>query len=213
MQKIPSVFKRDYEGTRKVFDEVVEGCEWVLAGEGQATAKWDGTCCRIRFGDLYRRYDRKPMKAARKRGKPYADADDFKPAPDGWEAAEVAPNLHTGHWPGWLPIGDGPQDKYHREALEWWLNSSDPVLVDGTYELVGPKVQGNPHQFEGHTLVRHGIQSFKWNSNPRTFEEIREWLDSNSTCEGIVWHHPDGRMAKIKRKDFGFQWPPKRGGE
>jgi hypothetical protein len=20
--------------------------------------------------------------------------------------------------------------------------------------------------------------------------------------EGIVWHHPDGRMAKLKRKDF-----------
>ena len=25
--------------------------------------------------------------------------------------------------------------------------------------------------------------------------------------EGIVWHHPDGRMVKIKRKDFGFKWP------
>ena len=20
--------------------------------------------------------------------------------------------------------------------------------------------------------------------------------------EGIVWHHPDGRMAKLKRRDF-----------
>ena len=25
--------------------------------------------------------------------------------------------------------------------------------------------------------------------------------------EGIVWHHPDGRMAKIKRRDFGLSWP------
>ena len=28
--------------------------------------------------------------------------------------------------------------------------------------------------------------------------------------EGIVWHHPDGRMAKIKARDFGIQWPPKK---
>ena len=25
--------------------------------------------------------------------------------------------------------------------------------------------------------------------------------------EGIVWHHPDGRRAKIKRRDFGHPWP------
>jgi hypothetical protein len=28
--------------------------------------------------------------------------------------------------------------------------------------------------------------------------------------EGIVWHHQDGRMAKIKRRDFGYPWPPER---
>ena len=36
MKKTPSLFKRDYEGTRLVHDEVVEGSEWVLAGEGAA---------------------------------------------------------------------------------------------------------------------------------------------------------------------------------
>lgn len=46
MRKVISLFKRDYEGTRLVFDEVVEGAEWVVAGEGIATRKWDGTCRR-----------------------------------------------------------------------------------------------------------------------------------------------------------------------
>jgi len=23
-----------------------------------------------------------------------------------------------------------------------------------------------------------------------------------------VWHHPDGRLVKIKRRDFGLSWPP-----
>ena len=29
---------------------------------------------------------------------------------------------------------------------------------------------------------------------------------ANNNLEGIVWHHPDGRWAKIKRRDFGLKW-------
>ena len=29
-----------------------------------------------------------------------------------------------------------------------------------------------------------------------------------AALEGIVWHHPNGRMAKVKRRDFGHPWPP-----
>lgn len=36
---------------------------------------------------------------------------------------------------------------------------------------------------------------------PRTFEAIKERLYAEK-IEGVVWHHPDGRMVKIKRKDF-----------
>lgn len=34
MNKIISLFKRDYEYTRLIYDEVVEGAEWVIQGEG-----------------------------------------------------------------------------------------------------------------------------------------------------------------------------------
>jgi hypothetical protein len=44
---------------------------------------------------------------------------------------------------------------------------------------------------------------------PRDFEGLRSFLktlDSRFSpghlAEGIVFHHPDGRRAKIKRKDF-----------
>ena len=37
---------------------------------------------------------------------------------------------------------------------------------------------------------------------PRTFDALREWMKSKD-IEGIVFHHSDGRMAKIKKRDYG----------
>lgn len=184
MQKIISLFQRNYDGDRQVRDEVVPGAEWVLAGEGVATEKIDGTACMVQDGRLYKRYDAK-------RG---------KTPPEGFIPAEDAPNEHTGHWPGWLLVGDGPEDQWHRQAWDYANDDFD----DGTYELVGPKVQGNPYGYGAHQLLRHG--SLPIEGDPRTFDHIRSYL-SEFVIEGIVWHHPDGRMVKIKARDFGIKWP------
>lgn len=175
MRKITSLFKRDYDGTRLVYDEVVPGAEWVLAGEGVATRKFDGTCCMVRGGRLYKRFD----------------ATLGKVPPAGFIPAQE-PDPVTGHWPGWMLIGDGPDDKWHSEAF----NGSEP---DGTYELCGPKVQGNPDKFDRHILIPHGREILE--DAPRSFEGLKTYLE-NKDIEGIVWHHPDGRMVKIKRRDF-----------
>ncbi len=185
MRKIISLFQRNYETDRLVRDEVIPGAEWVLAGEGIATRKFDGTCSRVREGRLYKRYD----------------AQSGKPPPDGFEPAQE-PDPVTGHWPGWLAVGDGPEDRWFREALA----AASGTLPDGTYELCGPKVQGNPDGYQTHTLVRHGSEVLA--DAPRSFEGLKAFLEARS-IEGIVWHHPDGRMVKIKRKDF-FK-PAKRG--
>jgi hypothetical protein len=177
MKKIISLFQRNYDGDRLVRNEVVPGAEWVLAGEGIATRKFDGTCCMVRDGTLYKRYDAKAGKT------PPAG---FDPAQD--------PDPSTGHWPGWLPVGNGPDDRWHRDAA---FNLD--ALPDGTYELCGPKVQGNPEGFDKHVLVPHGKAVLEL--CPRTFDTLREYL-RDTTIEGIVWHHTDGRMVKIKRKDF-----------
>jgi hypothetical protein len=46
--------------------------------------------------------------------------------------------------------------------------------------------------------------------DPRTYEEIRDFL-TKTEIEGIVWHDlTNGEMAKIKRRDFGLAWPVKK---
>lgn len=179
MKKIISLFQRNYDGDRLVRDEVVPGAEWVIAGEGVATRKWDGTSCLVRDGKLYKRYDAKAGRTP----------------PEGWEAAQD-PDPVTGHWPGWLPVGEGKEDQWHREA---W-NSDLPR--DDTYELCGPKIQGNPEGLDEHTLIRHGRYTLP--EAPRDFDGLKAYLAEHD-IEGIVWHHPDGRMVKIKAKDFGIK--------
>lgn len=189
MQKIISVFQRNYDSDRLVRNEVVSGAEWVLAGEGTATVKYDGTCCRVTINNseiiLWKRYDAKKGKAP----------------PIGFEAAQ-APDPVTGHWPGWVKCNrNNPADR-------WFFDGFDTMhgLYPGTYELIGPKVQGNPYRMDHHELILHG--SVLAPNCPRDFDGIREYLNSN-VFEGIVFHHDDGRMCKVKRRDFGFSWPIK----
>ncbi len=184
MQKIITLFQRNYDGDHLVRDELVPGAEWVAAGEGVATRKWDGTCCLVRDGKLFKRYELR-------RG---------KQAPEGFEAAT-----------DWVPVGEGPEDRWHREA--WELGASRGIaggrVPDGTYELVGPKVQGNAEGMDEHRLIKHGghylFDGGPLKFPPTTFHELRAWLAENNDIEGIVWHHPDGRMVKIKLRDFGIK--------
>jgi hypothetical protein len=194
MRKIISLFQRNYDGDRLVRNEVVPGAEWVQAGEGWPTRKYDGTCCMINNGRLFKRYEVKVG------GKAPAD---FEPAGDVDE--------NTGKQQGWIPVGDGPEDQWHREAFynltKQYEMGSRFGDINGTYELVGPKIQGNTDDFPWHELVRHGATALNTNT-PRDFDGLREWLRENSLFEGIVWHHDDGRMVKIKAKDFGLKRKP-----
>lgn len=187
VKKIPTLFIRD-EATHLVTPVVNEGCEWVLAGEGVATSKIDGTCCLIRDGKLYKRYDAKHGKTP----------------PDDFEPAQPEPDPITGHWPGWVPVGDGPNDQWHREA---WENQPKDVL-NWTHELVGPRIQGNPYGLGSHRLYEHGVPLES--QPPRDFEGLRAFL-SVFRIEGIVFwrdiNDPDCDKAKIKRRDFGLDWP------
>jgi len=197
VKKIPTLFERDWAGDRsRVTREVNPECAWVLAGEGVPTRKWDGTAVLVADGLLYKRYERKGG----------------RPAPGGFIAAQE-PDPVTGDAPGWLPvIVDDPSNR-------WLLEATDPrVIINGvagvgrdrypagTYELVGPKVNGNPDGADQHTLVKHGAVILLDTDGGRSFDSIRAFLEQNAV-EGIVWHHPDGRMAKVKRRDFGLAWP------
>jgi hypothetical protein len=103
----------------------------------------------------------------------------------------------TGKTVGWEPIEQSSFAKYLAEALG---NPYERRPV-GTYELVGPKVNGNPENADGHELIRHDDAEVLADA-PRDFDGLAMWLHAHD-YEGIVWHGgPDGAMAKIKKRDF-----------
>ena len=117
-------------------------------------------------------------------------------------------------------------------AMEGIINCIKRGWIDKFYtgrlygELVGPTINGNLHQLDAHYFVPFDYlkKSCKWNSwsankYPKTFEAIKEWLIDIPSLfsgrmkpkqsspyklpgEGIVFHHPDGRMAKVRRDMF-----------
>lgn len=182
MKKIPTLFDRDWAGDRsRVVNIPHKDCGWVFAGEGVATRKIDGTSCLVRDGKIYKRRELRQGDAT----------------PPDFELATH--DNETGKTVGWVPIGDGPEDRYHREAFEIGPHAN------GTYELVGPKIQGNPEKMDRHVLIMHGHGcAGTLDGVPRDFDGLREWL-AGKDIEGVVWHHPDGRMAKIKLRDFGLK--------
>lgn len=184
MRKIPTIFKRNFGGTiadrQFVLNEINPEAQWVFDGEGVATRKYDGTACAIIDGEFWKRYEVM-------RGK--TPPPGFKPA------NKVDPN--TGKQQGWMPVENDSNDKYLMEAYGKLQDKSD-----GTFELVGPKVQKNPEGYSEHILIRHS-EAEQYPDAPRTFEGIKDWL-RDKKIEGLVWHHSDGRMAKIKRRDFKF---------
>lgn len=185
MKKMPCVYQRHFRGPNEadLLREVTPGCEWVLKGEGVPTRKWDGTACAVIKGVLYKRFDAKPGRTI----------------PAGAIPCDPSPDPVTGHWPHWASLQ--PYDKYHFEAF-----AAETLLYDGTYELVGPKVNANPEGLDKHILIPHGKHIVEGLPKTLTWEGLQTFLEW-TLIEGIVWHHPDGRMAKLRRKDYGFPWP------
>jgi len=56
-----------------------------------------------------------------------------------------------------------------------------------------------------YALLRHGAEVI--DNVPRDFDGLRDFLAGHDV-EGIVFHHPDGRMVKVKKRDFGLPRSP-----
>ena len=181
VQKIPTVWVRDPDtNLALVKSEVHPACQWVIDGEGVATRKFDGTCVMFDGGQWWARREVKAGKSA---------PDNFQP---------LGTDPTTGKTMGWEPAHQSGWVKFLDEAT-----TGDEL--PGTYELCGPRIQANPEGFPGHILVPHGQDIHE--GVPRTFDGAKEYL-RDSTFEGFVWHHPDGRMGKIKRRDFDYKETP-----
>ena len=189
MRKIPTVLVRDPDDRAHVLMEISPGCEWVFTGEGVATRKYDGTCVMFDGDRWWARREVKPGK---------------QPPPD-YVTEEV--DGTTGKTVGWEPIEQSAFVKFHREALEYMQYGNDGAekaheWMPGTYELCGPKINGNPEDCGHHVLMRHAdAEEFPTLEHPND-PTTAAWVVSALKWEGIVWHHPDGRMAKLKRRDI-----------
>lgn len=198
MKKIPTLFERIYENHKVVgiTENVHPGMEWVLDGEGVATVKYDGSCCAIIDGVFYKRYDVKKGKKPPKGAIPCCEPDPI-----------------TGHWPHWVKVDrNNPADKWFVDAYEntaAWSNEGH-ALPDGTYEATGEHFQGDPYGMKNvpgqeDILVRHGWQIVDMD---RSFDGIKNYLNEHAIEEIVFWRNGEP-MCKIKRSDFGFEFPVK----
>lgn len=113
------------------------------------------------------------------------------------------PDPVTGHWPHWVEVNNN--DNSDRYFVDGYKNSV--FTDDGTYELIGPKVNGNPHNMSEHRLVKHGRTVLEVE---RTFDGVKKYLEEHE-IEGIVFWLDGEPVCKIKRSDFGLKWPVKGG--
>ena len=193
MPKLESPFVRELneKGEYFVIDKIAEGYEWVFNDERvMALEKLHGTNVSIQIVDgvivsIWNRTERIPFF---NKGKPH--------------------------------IIKGILESYQRGYMEF--------LPDGQYfgELIGPKVNGNPYKLTEHiwipfsTYCQEHLRYKSWGKYPKDFKTISEWFKEliplyasrvqveagreNGFVEGVVFTHPDGRMAKL-RKDM-FDW-------
>ena len=191
MKKIPTLFEREFKDHKvvKVLPKVHPGMEWALKGEGIATVKYDGSCCAVIDGEYYKRYDCKKGKIP----------------PEGFIPC-CKPDSITGHWPGWVKVDENnPSDKWFLKAYSPIKGNVTIYIAGGTYEAIGKHFCGNPYNMDYDTLVRHGEEIVEVE---RTFEGIKKYL-SEHRIEGLVFWKNGIPQCKIKRSDFGFEWPVK----
>ena len=185
MKKISTLFVINYpenKGKGTITEEIRPENIWVFEDSENvvATQKFDGTATLILNGELYKRYDAKPGKQAPEGSIPCQEADPI-----------------TGHHPHWVKVSkDNKADKY-------FLECDLTGLEDGTYEMCGEKVGTNPEHITGHKLLKHG--SVILNIPDVSFIGLKEYLTNVNDIEGIVFHHKDGRMCKLRKSDFNVK--------
>lgn len=187
MNKIATIFDRDWEGSRGVVNKTsLNPDEYAELKEAIATEKIDGTNVRVTVRNrtavrLEKR--RNPDKIQKHKG-----------IKEPWyvEAYEVEPS-----------------DKWIFDALK---NTDLSDIPDGEWsgEAVGINIQGNPLNLDKNIIVFFTLNQCPiFEDAPTSFEDLKEWLPkqkskygNNCGIEGLVWHGLSGGMYKIKTKDF-----------
>lgn len=195
MKKIPMLFAMTFDDEgRRVVDFSTFNERAIDALEGReivATRKMDGTAMMIDEDGNW--FARRIVKPGKKIPSGFVEVD-FDPA--------------TGKHVGWVPAETSPFAKFWREAVR---EAEDDFEPGTTWELIGPKVNGNPEHAERHILVRHGeievedfpaIEEIMEHDDPRALlEPIFERFRAEDV-EGVVWWADGVPAGKLRAKDF-----------
>ena len=188
MPKLKSPFVREeINGDYVVTNEIAEGYEWVFEDDSTlAIEKLHGTNVSILIQD----------------------------------------GIITGVWNRTERIPFFNKCKVHiiQGILESYKKGYMEFLPDGQHfgELIGPKVNGNPYKLDFNLWIpfeSYGQKHLKyksWGKYPKTFEGISDWFkdlmplftlrrgEKDGFVEGVVFTHPDGRLAKLRRDMFSW---------
>ena len=184
MKKMPTLIKIEYlnGGDRVPTNEIQ--VPWIDERLVFATRKWNGTAAMVYNGKLFKRFDLKTGRTL----------------PKGRQAIECcAADTITGHHPHWVEcLRNAPEDKFFWEAFD-----KEEKWENGTYELVGVGINGNPEGLSERKLIPHGRELVP--SEHNSIAEVFEYLQENPTAEGVVfWRNAaiDCDKCKLRRKDF-----------
>lgn len=199
MKKIPTVFEREFVGHRIVTVKEIVAPELQDAFKnGIATVKVDGSCCALIEGVFYKRFDAKSGRKIPEGAIPCCEPDPV-----------------TGHHPHWVPVDfESKGDRWFVNALQhyqmmdsanyatmYMASAEHPV----TFEAIGMHFNGNPYGLDYDTLERHGL---RLTEVERSLRGVCEYLRV-TPIEGLVFWINGEPVCKIKRSDFGFEWPCK----
>lgn len=193
MQKIPSLYMRDPADLSRVSPSIHPEAAWVFQVDALATYKHNGTAMKLDAEGVW--WSRRQLKPGQ------------NPPPS---FVPVQTDPITGKTFGWVWVGQGAYSKQFTDAQQVAEQNLPPEILTklrgaGTYELVGPKVQDNPHGLQFHHLIKHGSKVMEVDPPLAYLELGRYLLDQKANdlgFEGVVWHGPAGQMAKIKASDF-----------
>lgn len=195
MRKIPMLFSMEFDekGNRIVTHTMNPVTRNLLenAHDVVATLKKDGTAVMLdENGNWFSRRCVKPGKKA----------------PEGFIPLETDEN--TSKTFGWEPAENNSFNKMLTKAI----NNAEGELTAGTYELVGPKINGNPENVDRETLLRHGehhAEGFPSVEDILTFEgDLYEHLEpifvdfKERGIEGVVWWADGTPVVKLRVTDF-----------
>lgn len=188
MKKIPCLFSIDHEA-HAATAELNPAAAFILGAESvRVTRKRDGQAMRLTENGKW--LTRRAVNGNKK-------------APEGFILEQHDPN--TGKSFGWEPVEISSVTKAFKDAL----SRAEGPLEPGTYELCGPKLQGNPENLEHHVLFPHGGEELEFpslNDVPR--EEVKAALIprfrefAEQGIEGVVFWVDGSPAVKIRVKDF-----------